>query len=99
MFGEDFFTHLQIGFLPGFLGGFTTFLYALNKGHYKNNQYIQKLLLELFGGGITAFFSLLLFYDAGDFAYLVSFMIGLTWTKIIQTFREKITKIVKAAIN
>ena len=94
-----FLNTILISSLPGAIGGIAAFLFALKKGHYKNNQYKTKLALEILGGLILATFIGPLFPEPIRIQMFAAFAIGLTWAGIIQVTRSKITKIVKAVIG
>jgi hypothetical protein len=66
-------------------------------GHYKNNKYIRKFLIELFGAMVVSSFIGPLFPDKA--VVYASFATGLSWAIVIQTARNKITKMVQAAIG
>lgn len=86
--------------IPGFLGGITLVCFNLLSGHYKNNKYLQKLLLELTGATITAsIIPLLLDSLSGKTMFLISFILGICWATVVKIIRNKITNIVKAAIG
>lgn len=83
--------------VPGACGGLGLFLFSLQKGHYKNNRYKAKLLIELLGAMIVASFVGPLFPEKA--IIFASFSVGLCWATIIQITRNKITKAVKALIG
>src|SRR5438128_7841948 len=82
---------------PGGCGGIAAFLYSLRKGHYQNNKYKVKLLIEISGAMIVASFVGPLFPHKT--IVFMSFAVGLAWTAIIHVASSKINKIVKAAIG
>lgn len=83
--------------LPGVFGGIALFLFSLRNGHYKNNRYPAKLLLELLGAGVVASFVGQLFPEKA--IIFASFGVGLCWATIVQITRTKITKAVKLLIG
>lgn len=84
--------------MPGAAGGVTVFLLGVHQGHYKNNHYVKKLILEICGACITAtFLSPLISTDLNPPA--ISFLIGLAWVSIAHTMRTKITALVEAALG
>lgn len=83
----------------GAMGGVTTFIYSFKKNLYKNNQYLQKLTIEILGGGIVAAFVSQLFTVPLNIHLFVSFAIGCCWAGLIHLIRVKITKLVEAAIG
>lgn len=85
------------GTLPGALGGIVLFVYGYKKGHYRNNKYKIKLSIEVVGAAITATMLALLFPD--DYRIVAAFLIGLSWSGIIQMVRKKITATVSAALG
>lgn len=82
---------------PGACGGVALFLFSLRMGHYKNDRYLRKLIVELLGAVLVASFLGPLF--PGRTAIFASFALGLSWATIIQVARNKITRVVKAAIG
>jgi hypothetical protein len=82
---------------PGAFGGLSLFLFSLRNGHYKNNRYSAKLLLELVGAMVVASFVGPLFPE--NAVFFASFGVGLCWATIIQITRSKITKVLKAVIG
>lgn len=84
--------------LPGAAGGLTAFLFALKRGHYRNNKYFAKASIELLGAMLTAsFFSMIL--TSSRLRPLWAFTVGISWAVVIQTIRIKITKIVEAILG
>ena len=88
---------LTVG-LPGAFGGLVIYLYGHKKGHYRNNKYMVKLMIEVLGASITASF-LVSFVDQLQQKSAIAFIIGMFWSSIIQRTRAKITAIVNAAIG
>jgi hypothetical protein len=84
--------------LPGAAGGLAGFLYALRRGHYRNNRYVPKLLIELLGATVTAS-AISLVVSPSDKLVLVAFCIGVGWANLIQLVRKKITRLVEAALG
>ena len=84
--------------LPGMFAGIVLFIYAYSKQFYKNNQYIKKFIIEIFGASITSSF-LAMHFDNYVYKILVAFCIGLAWSKVIQLIRGKITRIVEAILG
>jgi hypothetical protein len=82
---------------PGACGGVGLFLFSLRAGHYKNNRYVSKLIIELVGAMLVASFVGPLFPE--KVVVFASFATGLSWATVIQVARSKITKVVKAAIG
>lgn len=82
---------------PGACGGVGLFLFSLRAGHYKNNRYVSKLIIELVGAMLVASFVGPLFPE--KVVVFASFATGLSWATVIQVARSKITKTVKAAIG
>lgn len=82
---------------PGACGGVVLFSFSLRVGHYKNNRYVRKLIIELLGAMLVASFVGPLFPEKA--VVFASFAIGLSWATVIQIARNKITKVVKAAIG
>jgi len=81
---------LLVSTLPGGLGGLTSFLYGLQQGHFRNNKYLNKLILEVVGGMLVASFIAFKPYPA------VGFAVGLSWSGLIHIIRKKITAVVQA---
>lgn len=90
-------TVLTASTVPGVCGGLGLFLYSLRTGHYKNNKYTVKLLIELLGAMLVASFLGPLFPEKA--VTIASFLLGLSWAAVIQTSRNKITKLAKALIG
>lgn len=84
--------------MPGCIGGLTLFLWGVKHGHYKNNKYFAKFLIEILGAMITASVVSSLF-PLHNYKPFVAFSIGIAWSKIIQTLRNRITKLVIALIG
>ena len=84
--------------LPGAAGGLCIFLISLKRGHYKNNRYLAKLSVELLGALVTAT-ALASMWQTSGYQQAAAFAIGITWTSIVQILRQKITKIVEAALG
>ena len=84
--------------LPGGAGGLTSFLYALKRGHYKNNKYPRKFFIEILGAMLTATF-LTKLISSNQYQYVVAYIIGICWSGIIQVLRTKITKIIEAVLT
>ncbi len=89
--------------IPGFAGGTAIFLYGIRNKHYKNNQYFVKFIVEIGGSTITATFLSSLFFiilkETALTQFVVPFLIGLGWAKIIHAARHLITKKVMDAIK
>lgn len=86
------------GGLPGACGGLVLYIYGHKKGHYQNNKYIAKLLIEVLGASLTAAFLISLFGNANQ-KIVVAFLIGMFWSNIIQGIRSRVTGIIQAAIG
>lgn len=84
---------LFLSSIPGGFGGLASFLYGLKRGHFKNNKYIAKAVLEIVGGLVVA--SFVVFGPK----ILVGFIIGLCWSTVIQVIRGRITVIVEAFLS
>jgi hypothetical protein len=96
-FLQDIIPILVFSTAPGACGGVGLFLFSLRVGHYKNNRYVRKLVIELLGAMLVASFVGPLF--PAKAVVFASFAIGLSWATVIQVARNKITKVVKAAIG
>lgn len=96
-FLENIVPTLVFSAAPGACGGVGLFLFSLRVGHYKNNRYVRKLIIELLGAMLVASFVGPLFPEKA--VVFASFAIGLSWATVIQVARNKITKVVKAAIG
>ena len=88
--------------LPGGMAGIAAFFWALRAGHYRNNSYLSKFLVEVGGAmttawGLTPFVAGLLGSQNAKKASL-AFLIGLGWPKIVQMCRAKITTKVEEAL-
>lgn len=79
--------------IPGGFGGLAIFLLGLRRGHYRNNKFITKALIEITGGMIVASFVI-----AGP-RPLTSFLIGMSWSSILQILRSRITAGVEATLG
>ena len=86
----ELFLHLG---LPGFFGGAASFLFALKKGHYKNNKYAAKIAIEMIGAVVTAVFLLQTFSREG-YTVALSFAVGFAWSDLLQALRSRITSFV-----
>ena len=84
--------------LPGSIGGMATFVLGLRKGHYKNNKYIAKFLVETTGAALTAPF-IVNFIEDHIFRSSFAFCIGVGWSSILQTVRIIISRFIEAAID
>lgn len=84
--------------IPGGAGGVAMFVLGLKKGHYKNNKYIAKLIIEIVGATLTASF-ITMFIDNSTYRVGTAFVIGVAWASILQIVRTKITKIVEVALG
>ncbi|MGG5572473.1 hypothetical protein [Vibrio diazotrophicus] len=82
----------------GALGGLASFLLAIKKGHYKNNRYVMKFLVEVFGAAITTYFVMEVL-DIQKFSTGVAFFVGTGWAAIIEGIRTRITAMVNAALG
>jgi hypothetical protein len=82
--------------IPGGFGGAASALYAIQRGKYANNKYVQKIMIEIFGAMIVA--SFVSYYLWRDQPFL-AFASGLTWSAIIQVVRRWITRMVEAALG
>lgn len=96
-FLENIVPTLVFSTAPGACGGVGLFLFSLRVGHYKNNRYVRKLIIELLGAMLVASFVGPLFPEKA--VVFASFAIGLSWATVVQVARNKITKVVKAAIG
>jgi hypothetical protein len=85
-------------FLFGCLGGLLSFLLACKHGHYKNNKYISKFSIEIIGGGLTAIVVYFLPISTQN-RILVSILVGLAWSTLLQSFRSRITRIISAILG
>jgi hypothetical protein len=85
------------GALPGACGGVALFLYGYKTGHFKNNKYKIKFTVEVIGAATTAGFLAVIFPH--DYRIVAAFLIGISWSAIIQMARNKISKIVCAALG
>lgn len=83
--------------LHGGLGGIAIFALGYLNEEYKNNKYIAKFSAEIIGASLTAYY----------FAPLVStpptpalaFVVGATWTSILQETRRIVTEKVIDALG
>jgi len=82
----------------GGAGGLISFLVALKLDHYKNNRYIRKSSIEILGGAVTAA-CLVYVLRENPYVYPFAFLIGTSWSHIIQRLRSKITSVVEAALG
>ena len=81
-------------------GGLTKFLYAVGRGHIRNNKHLRKALLEVAGGTFVGFFVSLLFSSwEAEWRLFTAFGIGVAWAEILQIVRRKITGIVETALG
>jgi hypothetical protein len=87
-----------IASISGAFGGLVGVLYGLKRGHYKNNRYSSKLAIEIFGSSLTATFITPLIAQ-GKLTFFLGFLVGIAWGNIVQIIRNKITKIVEAALG
>ena len=88
--------------IPGGLGGLAAFLLASKLEHYKNNKYLKKFLIEIFGAVITVPFLIMLFESSTlsiNFRLAFAFLFGAAWARILQAIRGKATAIVEAALE
>ena len=87
----------------GAAGGLVSFLYALRGGHYRNNKYISKFLIELLGSAITAIYLTSLITESSIASIgtigTAAFIVGTTWSVLIQGIRNKATSIVEAFLG
>ena len=95
---SSFGTTLLHATAPGGAGGLASFLFALKRGHYRNNKYTAKFLIEILGAMVTGTF-VASFFGNWEYVAAVAFAVGLTWAQIIHVIRTKITKIVEAALG
>lgn len=84
--------------IPGGAGGLTLFLYAFQRGHYRNNKYFRKFTIEIIGAMITATFVTALISD-GNLQVPLAFAIGIGWSRVVQIIRTKITKVIEAVLG
>lgn len=84
--------------LPGCAGGITAFLFAIKKGHYRNNKYFSKFSVEIIGALLTALF-LSMHVTSLTNRTILAFALGVAWSGVIQIIRTKITKIVEAILG
>ena len=84
--------------VSGCAGGVAMFVLGLKKGHYKNNKYITKLIIEIVGATLTASF-ITVFISSNTYKFGAAFLIGAAWANILQITREKITTIVEVALG
>ena len=84
--------------LPGLGGGLVLFLFAYSKNQYKNNKFVQKLLIELIGASITATF-VTLAISHPIYQATLAFCVGIGWARLIHLIRNKITKIIEAILG
>jgi hypothetical protein len=86
--------------LAGAAGGFALFLYGLKNAIYKNNKYGRKFSIEIAGGTVVAAFITLPLEAVPDgYRIFLGFVIGTTWTKVLQVLRNKVTAVVEAALG
>ena len=83
----------------GALGGCASFLLALRRQHYKNNRYTSKLMIEILGGGLTAFFVIHLFSAESPQLLAVAFLLGASWAHLLQFTRAKLTSAVASILE
>jgi hypothetical protein len=84
--------------LPGAAGGIAAFLLALKKGHYRNNKYMAKALIEL-GGAVVCSSALAVSFPLSEWRTFVAFCMGVAWSSLIQVIRSRITKVIEAALG
>jgi hypothetical protein len=85
-------------FTLGAAGGLVAFLVAVKNNHYRNDQYIRKLSIEIIGGAITGA-CLVPVFSQTPLTYVFAFLIGTAWAYIIQKVRSKFTRIIEAALG
>lgn len=98
---ENFYDILLFCTIPGTLGGAVGFFLGLRQGAVRNSNYIRKAVLEINGTMIaTTLFPIAIGGHFHELAMLLpSFAIGLSWSKMVQMLREKITKTVIESIE
>ena len=83
--------------LPGAAGGLVAFLLAYLREHYRNNKHFAKAMSEIVGGMIVASFLAPQMFSTR--IVLMSFLIGVSWSVVIQAARNRITRFVEAALG
>ena len=84
--------------IPGLAAGIALFIYAYSRNYYKNNKYFIKLIVELIGAAITATFIAIYFNDP-LVQITIAFCVGLSWVRILQLIRKKITKVIEVILG
>lgn len=83
--------------LPGAAGGLVAFLLAYLREHYRNNKHFAKAMSEIVGGMIVASFLAPQLFSTR--IVLMSFLIGVSWSMVIQAARTRITQFVEVALG
>lgn len=86
--------------LAGAAGGLCSFLHALRGGRIRNGKYLRKAILEIVGGTLVGFFVSLPFSAWHDeYRIFLAFASGVAWAILLEYIREKITKVIEAALG
>lgn len=84
--------------LPAAAGGLTAYLLALKVGKYRNNRLVRKFSIEVVGALVTGCL-LTLWLASPTYRAMLAFGLGTAWARVIEIIRDRITKVVEAALG
>jgi hypothetical protein len=88
------------GALLGALGGVSSFIHALNRGTIREGKYFKKFAIEVGGGMIVAPCTAILLINVHVAVFMFcAFVIGLSWARVIELLRDRVTEIVLVTIR
>ena len=93
---------LLLATVPGAGGGLAWFLCGLRNSRIRNNKYVRKGILEVFGGMLVASFigyPISGLFSGSTPVVVVCFAIGACWSGIMQILRRWITGRIKGFLN
>ncbi len=93
---QDLWNLLLVATLPSIAGGLSSFWYGLRRGHYRNNKFKRKAVLECIGAATVGSGIAIAFVPLPQMMALTFFAAGVCWSGLIQLVRKKVDAVFKA---